>query len=147
MKSTEWLAASKARAHQTSKHEIASFLKAADRDLADARLPGLSNDRKFTTAYSAALLASTAALAASGYRAPQEGHHFWTIQSLAFTLELDPGTIGQLDTFRRKRNIADYETAGSVSEAETKLMFALAARVRAAVSEWLRKNHTGLIEG
>jgi hypothetical protein len=146
VKLTEWVETSRARAHKTSKHEISSLLKAADRDLGDAQLPGLSADRKFTTAYSAALLVSTAALAASGYRAPQEGHHYWTIQSLAFTLEPGSRAIDQFDAFRRKRNIADYETAGMVSEAEIKSMLALARGLRAAVVAWLNKNYPDLIE-
>jgi len=143
---TEWLATSKARTHKTSKQEISSLLRAADRDLADARLPGLSTDRKFTTAYSAALLISTAALAATGYRAPQEGHHYWTIQSLAFTLEQGPAIIAQFDTFRRKRNIADYETAGVVSEAETRHMLTLATGLRVTVIEWLKKRYPEFVE-
>jgi hypothetical protein len=142
----EWLETSRARLHKTSEHEIASLLKAANRDLADAQLTGLSADRKFTTAYSAALLASTAALAASGYRTPQEGHHYWTIQSLAFTLETDSRTIDQFDAFRRKRNTTDYETAGIVSEAEIKSILALAQNLRVAVVEWLKKKHPELIE-
>jgi hypothetical protein len=140
------LATSRARVHKTSRHEIAALLKAADRDLADAQLSGLSADRKFTTAYSAALLASTAALAAGGYRAPQEGHHYWTIQSLAFTIELGSRTIAQFDAFRRKHNIADYETVGMVSEAEIKSMLALAKSLRVTVGTWLEKNHPELIE-
>jgi hypothetical protein len=145
VKLSEWLEASKARAHKTSRHEIDSLLKAADRDLADAQLPGLSADRKFTTAYSAALLTSTAALAASGYRAPQDGHHYWTIRSLGFTLEPGPRVIDQFDAFRRKRNIADYETAGMVSEAEIKNMLSLAKSLRLTIVEWLKKNHRELI--
>lgn len=146
MRLAEWLAASKAKTHKTSKNEIAALLKAADRDLADAQLSGLSTDRKFTTAYSATLLASTAALAASGYRAPQEGHHYWTIQSLAFTIALGSRTIDQFDAFRRKRNIADYETAGMVSDAEIRNMLTLAKSLRMTVAEWLKKNHPELIE-
>ena len=33
--------------HRTSKKEIAGLLAIADRDIKDARLPGLSADRKF----------------------------------------------------------------------------------------------------
>ena len=113
-----WLESGRLRAHKTSSSEIAELLKAADRDLADAQLHELSADRRFATACTAALLVATIALAANGYRAAQEGHHYWTIQSLAFTMKLDAKTIDQLNTFRRKRNIADYERVGMVSEQE-----------------------------
>ena len=82
-----WLESGQLRAHKTSKREIAELFKAVDRDLADSQVQGLSADRRFATAYSAALLVATIALAASGYRAQQEGHHYWSIQSLAFTIE------------------------------------------------------------
>ena len=140
-----WLENGQLRVHKTSKREIAELLKAIDRDLSDSQLPGLSADRRFATAYSAALLVATMALAASGYRAQQEGHHYWSIRSLAFTLKLDAKTIDQLNAFRRKRNIADYERVGMVSEREIKKMIALAKELRATVMEWLKKNHPELI--
>ncbi len=140
-----WLESGQLRAHKTSKREITELLKAVDRDLADSQLQGLSADRRFATAYSAALLVATVALAASGYRAQQEGHHYWSIQSLAFTMKLDAKTIDQLNTFRRKRNIADYERVGMVSEREIKKMVVLAKELRAMVVEWLKKNRPELI--
>ena len=141
-----WLESGQIRAHKTSKQEIAELLKAVDRDLADSQLQGLSADRRFATGYSAALLLATLALAASGYRAQQEGHHYWSIQSLAFTLKLDPKTIDQLNAFRRKRNIADYERVGTVSELEIKSMVTLAKELRAMVIEWLKRNHPHLVQ-
>ena len=140
----KWLEKGQLRAHKTSSRDIAELLRAADRDLADAHLPGLSADRRFATAYSSALLVATVALAASGYRARQEGHHYWTIQSLAFTMKLDAKTVAQLDAFRRKRNITEYERVGMVSEEEIATMLALAKQLRAMVVEWLKKTHPGL---
>jgi hypothetical protein len=140
-----WLESGQLRAHKTSKREITELLKAVNRDLADSQLQGLSADRRFATAYSAALLVATLALAASGYRAQQEGHHYWSIKSLAFTLKLDAKTVDELNAFRRKRNIADYERVGMVSEREIKKMIALAKELRATVMEWLKKNHPELI--
>lgn len=141
-----WLESGKLRAHKTSKAEIAELLKAVDRDLADSQLKGLSADRRFATAYSAALLVATLALAASGYRAQHEGHHYWSIQSLAFTMKLDANKIDQLNAFRRKRNTADYERVGLVSEQEIKKMVALSRELRAMVVEWLKKNHPELVQ-
>ncbi len=107
-----WLENRQIKAHQTSKYEITELFKAIDRDITDSQLKGLSADRRFATAYNAALLVATMALAASGYRAQQEGYHYWSIQSLAFTLEIDANIVKQLNAFRRKRNITDYERVG-----------------------------------
>ena len=141
----DWLKSGRFKAHKTGSREIAQLLAAADRDLADAHVHALSADRRFATAYSTALLSATAALAASGYRAPQEGHHYWTIQSLAFTMRLDGKTIEKLDKFRKKRNISDYEMTGMVSEQEVGEMLSLAQDLRAAVEKWLHAHHPELM--
>jgi hypothetical protein len=140
-----WLENGQIKAHRTSKYEISELFKAIDRDITDSQLKGLSADRRFATAYNAALLVATMSLAANGYQAQQEGHHYWSIQSLAFTLEIDTKTINQLNAFRKKRNIADYERVGMASEQEIKSLVTLAKKLRAMVVEWLKKNHPELI--
>jgi len=61
-------------------------------------------------------------------------------------MKLDAKTIDQFNTFRRKRNIADYERVGMVSEQEIEKMLALAKKLRTAVVEWLKKNHRELVQ-
>lgn len=141
----DWLNEGRVKAHKTSKKEISQLLAIAERDLADAQVKTLSADRRFATAYSAALIISTTALAASGYRASSEGHHYWTIQSLAFTLQPDAKTITKFNKFRQKRNISDYERTGMVSEQEVNEMIALAKELRAILVEWLKNNHPELL--
>jgi HEPN domain-containing protein len=117
----------------------------ADRDLAQCRTPNLSPDWQLNIAYNAALQAATAALAAAGYRTAMEAHHYRVIQSLAFTIKVEPRLIAQLDKFRKKRNIGSYEQAGAVSEQEAKEMFALAKNLRDEVEKWLHSNHPELL--
>ncbi len=62
--------------HRTSSQEIAALLAVADRDLSDCRTFGLSPDWQLNIAYNSALQTATAALAASGYRAVREAHHY-----------------------------------------------------------------------
>jgi hypothetical protein len=131
--------------HKSSKSEINQLLAVFGRDMADAQIVNLSADRRFIMAYSAALTIAIAALAASGYRAASEGHHYWTIQSLAFTLGTDLKTIGQLNKFRQKRNIADYERIGMASEKEVSEMLDLAKGLRLDLADWLKNNHPELI--
>lgn len=141
-----WLSEGKLKAHKTSKSEIAQLLAVFDRDMADARVKTLSADRRFAIAYNAALMIAVAALAAAGYRASGEGHHYWTIQSLAYTIQADAGTINKFNKFRQKRNISDYERTDVVSEQEMAEMIALARNLRTDVDKWLRKNHPGLVQ-
>lgn len=145
MSLTDWLNEGHLKPHKTSKQEITQLLALYERDITDAQVKSLSADRRFATAYNAALMLSIAALAASGYRASAEGHHYRTIQSLAFTLGLDSRIITELNKFRQKRNISDYERTGIVSEQEVKEMLALAKKLRSKVVEWLQKEHPGLV--
>lgn len=131
--------------HKTSSQEIADLLRVADRDLADCGVEGLSADWCLNIAYNAALQSATAALAASGYRSSREAHHYRVIQSLEYTIGAEKGLIRQLDQFRKKRNISDYERAGLVSEQEAGEMELLARRLRKKVAEWLRSNHPQLV--
>ena len=134
----------KLKAHKTSKAEINQLLAVFDRDMADAQIVTLSVDRRFIMAYSAALTIAIVALAASGYRAANQGHHYWTIQSLAFTLGIDPKTVEKLNKFRQKRNIADYERIGMASGKEVGEMLDLAKRLRLDLADWLKSNHPEL---
>jgi uncharacterized protein (UPF0332 family) len=52
--------------------------------------------------------------------------------------------IKQLDKFREKRNISDYERAGLVTEQEAEEMIALAKQLRRDVEQWLRAHYPGL---
>ena len=137
----DWLKSRWLIEHRTSRQEISGLLSMADRDLGQCQTANLSPDWQLNIAYNAALQAATAALAAAGYRASREAHHYRVIQSLAYTIKADGSLIAQLDKFRKKRNIGSYERAGAVSEQEAKEMVALAKSPKDEVIAWLKKNH------
>lgn len=140
-----WLANGWLIEHKTSPQEITGLLEVADRDLKDCRSPGLSSDWQLNIAYNAALQAATAALAAAGYRASREAHHYRVIQSIAYTIGAESNLVNQFDQFRKKRNISGYELSGAISQQEANEMISLAKRIREDVETWLRKNHPELI--
>jgi hypothetical protein len=131
--------------HQTSSNEIRDLLQVVERDLADSDAEGLSADWRMNIAYNAALQAATTALAAAGYRAARESHHFRVIQSLRETIGVDAGVVATFDAFRKKRNITEYERIGLVSDADADAMRALATRLRDEVVAWLTKHHGQLL--
>jgi uncharacterized protein (UPF0332 family) len=130
--------------HRPSAGEVAELLHICDRDLEKAEIIELGADWRLSIAHNAAVQAAKAALAAVGYRARKEGQHYLVLQSLAFTIKTDPATIKQLDKFREKRNISDYERAGMVTEQEAEEMIALAKQLRDDVAQWLRAHHPSL---
>lgn len=123
----------------SSAGEIANLLHICDRDLEKAEIAELGPDWRLSIAHNAAVQAAKAALAAKGYRPRKEGQHYLVIQSLAFTLNTNPAVIKQLDKYRQKRNISDYETAGLVTEHEAEEMIELAKKLRYDVEQWLQK--------
>ncbi|AII61455.1 hypothetical protein [Dehalococcoides mccartyi] len=131
--------------HTPSKQEIKQLLAVFDRDITDAQIEILSTDRKFSTAYNAALTIARIALVSSGYRITGEGSHYWTIQASAFILPLDTSMIRKFDKFRQKRNISGYEMTGMISEQDTKEMIDLAREIHSVVLKWLSENHPEFI--
>jgi hypothetical protein len=131
--------------HETSPAEIADLLAVADRDLEDCTSPGLSPDWRLAIAYNAALQSASAALAATGYRASREAHHYRVIQSLRYTIEASPTLVATFDKFRKKRNIGGYERAGAISNQEAQEILGLAINLRLTVQDWLRRHHPSLL--
>lgn len=132
--------------HQTSPREVADLLGVADRDLRDCQVSGLSADWRLNIAYNAALQVATVALAATGYRAAKDAHHYRVIQSLSYTIGAGANRIAQFEQFRKKRNIGGYERAGSISDREANEMASLARDLRQRVQEWLGANHPQLLQ-
>jgi len=75
--------------HKTSRQEIEDLKKLVSRDLKDAEIDGLSDDRRFATAYNAVLQISKIAIACSGYRvsSTQTGHHRTTFEAVKYALQ------------------------------------------------------------
>lgn len=132
--------------HQTSPEEIAKLLAVADRDLHDCQATGLSPDWKLNIAYNAALQTASAALAACGYRASRDVHHYRVIQSLTQTIDAEIEIVVQFDQFRKKRNIGGYEQAGLISVQESNEMVELANELKEIVFRWMQANHPELLK-
>ncbi len=134
------------RKHQTSRNEIHDLLQVVERDLADSAAEGVSADWRMSIAYNAGLQLATVALAAAGYRASRDSHHYRVIHSLRETIGVDASVVATFDAFRKKRNITGYERIGLVSDADAEAMRALALRLREDVLACLRRDHPGLME-
>jgi hypothetical protein len=125
---------------------VADLLRVVDRDLVDAAIPTLSADRRFATAYNAALQLATIALHAAGYRAAHSGHHWVTLHVLSELM--GPQTqmrADYLDDCRTKRNVTDYDRAGEISLQEAEEMLTQARGFRSDLLAWLQKQHPTLL--
>jgi hypothetical protein len=137
------LAEGKVHAHKTSKKELADLRAVIGRDLEDAAIQELSEDRRFATAYNAALQTGKMAIACAGYRlAGTQGHHRLTFE--AARLALGASADRPLDFFeacRRKRNVIDYDHASVATHTEAEEIVAEANDFFELVEGWVAANY------
>ena len=144
MSLVEWLKNGWLIEHKTSRQEIEHLFRLVDRDLVDSRNSTLSADWRFNIAYNAALQCAKAALAAAGYRAAKDAPHYRVIQSLKFTLKTEVKIITILDAFRKKRNVSEYNHAGTVTAVELDEISVLAGNLRKSAETWIAAEFPGL---
>jgi uncharacterized protein (UPF0332 family) len=128
--------------HQTSQKEIYDLFGIVDRDLEDAAVPNLSTDRRFAIIYNATLQAVTALLHCEGYRISGHGHH---ANTFLFLRHYNKGKFkdesAYFDQCRSKRNLTDYDYAGSISDTECKELLKEAEKFIEEVKQILTKKH------
>ena len=136
---TKLLANRDIQRHRTSKKELDDIRALIARDLADAGVTALSADRRFATAYNAALLTAHMAIACAGYRVTAKtGHHKLAFD--AITLTLGAGASKHADYFercRRKRNVIDYTRSHVVTETEAQEILEKAKEFHGFVEAWI----------
>jgi hypothetical protein len=125
------LAQRKVQLHTTSHIELDEFRALIGRDINDAALTALSADRRFATAYNAALQTAKMVIACAGYRvASIPGHH--RLHFEAARIALGSSADRFLDYFevsRRKRNVIDYDYAFVTTDTEAEEILAEAKRL------------------
>ena len=141
----QWLDNGWLREHKTDKQEIANLFQIVDRDLKDAKEKSISQDWRFGIAYNAALKLCTILLAAEGYRPERTLQHYRTVFAMPEILGKEMQQDAQyLDTCRKKRNIAEYDQIGIVSETEVEELLKFGKMLRKKVIDWLKINHPQL---
>jgi hypothetical protein len=134
------------RREPTSRQEIADQLGIVARSMNDAAVESISDDLRFYTTFNAVLALANTALRASGYRTTnQPGHHTRTIETLEYTVGADAKLIRKLMAFSKKRNVASYDSAGSISSQELEQILSTTADLRYTVDAWLRTTHSELV--
>lgn len=137
------IASNRAKTHKTSKQEIDDLRAVVGRDLKDASIAGLSQDRRFATAYNAVLQLATMVIACAGYRvSAKQGHH----ENTFLALELAMGsTVGKLAKYfnacRKKRNRVDYNLTNVVTDTELQELLTKADEFKVLVEDWIFNNY------
>jgi uncharacterized protein (UPF0332 family) len=142
---TQLLANNRVKRHKTSKKGLDSIRAVIVRDLADASVDGVSADRRFATAYNAALQGAKMAIACAGYRVAGAGYHKISFEAvkLAIGKAADPYS-DYFDRCRRKRNVIDYDDAFVATETEAEEIVVKAKEFIGMVERWVAKVHPSL---
>jgi hypothetical protein len=119
----KWLEMALLRKEPTSRNEIKGLITIVDRDLKDASVAAISEDRRFEAGFNASRTLATIALRAAGLRLTnQPGHHYRTLESLEYTIQADSKLINRLGALSKKRNATSYDSAGNISAQELELV-------------------------
>jgi hypothetical protein len=126
--------------------QVARMLAAAERNMADAKLSGLSVENRFDVAYKAIMQLAMLALYANGYRTltSRPGHHQTAVQTLTLTTALSPEKVRVLDALRKQRNLTDY-SGDLVPDATVNECVSSATSLHAHVKAWLKSNKPELV--
>ncbi len=131
----------------TSAAEVAGLQTIVDRNLEEARGPLKYPDTRFWLAYQAVLTAATIVIRAHGARVRRERHHertFAALRQLAISGVSDRAPY--YDDCRRKRNVAEYDVAGGVSDTEATALLCEAERLVGGVRDWVRRERPDLMQ-
>jgi len=140
----QWAANGWLRPHQTTRQQISDLLAIVERDLEDSTR-NLSADWQFGITYNAVLKLCTILLYSSGYRPEKNLAHYRTLQSLPVILgPARSNDADYLDTCRAKRNTAEYDAAGTVSQSEADELREFTRELKTEVLHWLRHKHPAI---
>lgn len=143
-----WLKEERLKPHRSSKDEISKLFQIVNRDLKDADIIHLSADRRFITAYNAALQLTTIVLRAAGFRTNpnKTGHHRISIDALHEIVGKELQELADyLNACRMKRHICDYTSSGEISEAEAAELIQETKKFKTFVFNWIKKTHSHLL--
>lgn len=131
--------------HVAEPAAVQRLLAAAERNLADARIPQISDETRFDAAYKAIMQCALVGLLANGYRPATStpGHHQIMIQTLSLTLGVPREAWVVLDALRRKRNVNDY-TGDLIEPASVVECIERAEALLLTTHDWLRIHQPGL---
>ena len=74
-----------------------------------------------------------------------DNHHHRVIQSLELNLGKDAKFVRAFDSFRRKRNVSNYDIGGGISHREVEEMTGIWKALQQEVEQWIHTNHALLL--
>lgn len=134
------------RPHRTNAQEIADLFAVIERDLVDAAIQDLSTDRRFATAYNAALQTAMVVLYCEGYRTTGLGHHATAFEFVRMSMGRSvEALMDYFDHCRIRRSRLEYARVEHISETEVAHLLTEAKAFRDMVRAWVEHRHPELV--
>ena len=133
------------KAEPAAAQEIAGFLAASARLLADARRQELADETRFTAVYSAAHLLALAAMRLRDYRPAQgPGHRSIVFQTLPHTIAASAELWVPLSKMHDKRNALEYAADAAFSRTEVEQWITTVSDLDRLVRQWVATHRPDL---
>lgn len=131
----------------SSPSEINDLFMMVERDLKDSEsATNLSVDWQFGIAYNAALKLCSILVRSGGLRISSGPHHMTMFKFMPYFLGEEKAPLARyFDKCRSKRNQAEYERAGGISEKECKDLIAETKKLKKEVKSWMLEKHPKLM--
>ncbi|GEM_PF-5725187 len=142
----KWLDSGFLRTAKPVAKDIAEKYRIAERNLRAASLEGQPDDIAFRLAYEAVVVVAQALLLADGYRPATTCSHYYSIESLEYTLGESRDKLILLQAMVKKRHISQYEMIDTISPGELKAMLKEARRIQDLGTAILMAKHPELAE-
>jgi hypothetical protein len=130
---------------RTSKQEIDNLRSLVARCFADMAVSGLSDEQRFIIAYDAARTLAVIVVRASGFRPKKLGGHVNTFLALAAADPAFSQAAAYFDVCRAKRNDAEYDFAGGVSQSDADDLANEVQKFRRIVEQWIAAHYPALV--
>lgn len=131
----------------TSRQEIGELLRRYRVALQDAGIREQSVDGRYVDTYTAGFLLAKVVIRGSGYRVKGGENHRDTLRAVPWLMGTEAQACADaLDAARKRRNIAMYDAAGLVDEADVAALLRRVELFEVLVRDWLAKEHPELME-
>ena len=133
------------RKAEPTTRDINAKFEVAVRNLRDAANEDISIDTRFRLSFEAMLVAAQALLLADGYRPAAGRGHYYSIETLEYTIGESRDIIILLHALAKKRHVIQYDMTGAISPEELATMMKQAKRIMNLVTAYMAAKHPEFI--
>ena len=138
----DWVSEGWLQKHQPIGKEIRKLLELAESNLKEALKRSENPDWSFNIAYASIINLAEACLKAQGFRTRAKARHYYAIESLEYTVNLDPDLVRSIDSYRELRHKVTYVETGLISHSLAEEIIGVASELMVKIVKHLKENYS-----